>query len=163
MISERLLDLINEQINREFFSAYLYLSMAEYFESKFLKGISHWFYVQYKEELKHAEKFIGFLNEKGGRVVLRSIAEPKTDWNGALDAFTDAYNHERFITESIENIMKVAIEENDFSTQNLLNWFLDEQVEEESQTLAIVKKLELIGEHGQALYMLDRELANREG
>ncbi|MGC9100914.1 MAG: ferritin [Caldisericum sp.] len=163
MINSRLQDAINEQINREFFSAYLYLSMGQYFESKFLRGIAHWFYVQYKEELKHAEKFISFLNEKGGRVILKEIPAPKIEWNGALDVFNEAYNHEKFITSSIENIMKIAVEENDFSTQNLLNWFLDEQVEEEAQTLEIVKKIELVGEHGQALYMLDRELAQREG
>jgi len=163
MIKERIQDAINEQISREFFSAYLYLAMGMYFESKYLRGIAKWFFVQYKEELKHAEKFISYLNEKGGRVFLKAVPEPKKEWNGALDAFEEAYNHERFITESIEKIMKIAVEEDDFATQNLLNWFIDEQVEEEAQTYEIVQKIKLIGEQGQALYMLDKELGQRQG
>lgn len=161
MISERVQNAINEQINKEFYSAYLYLAMAEHFESRNLKGFARWFYVQYKEELKHAEKFISFLNERGGRVFLKAIPEPKANWSTALEAFTDAYNHERFITESIESVMKIAVEENDYATQNLLNWFIDEQVEEEEQTYLIVEKIKLVGESGQVLYLLDKELGAR--
>ncbi|MEF3245167.1 MAG: ferritin [Caldisericaceae bacterium] len=161
MIDESLVNVINEQINKEFYSAYLYLSMGQYFEKRNLKGFGRWFYIQYKEEIKHAEKLISYLNERGGRVILKSIPEPKLEWNSALEAFSDAYEHERFITNSIEGLLKLAIEKDDFATQNMLNWFIDEQIEEEANTYLIVEKIKLIGENGQMLYMLDKELGAR--
>ena len=161
MIKGRVQDAINDQINKELYSAYLYLSMAQYFEARSLKGIAHWFFVQHQEEVKHAQKFISYLNEKGGRVVLKAIQEPKFEWKSVKEAFEDTYSHEKFITESIENIMKIAIEENDFSTQNLLNWFIDEQVEEEKNSFELVEKIKFVGEDGYVLYMLDKELGTR--
>ena len=161
MIKERVQDAINEQINKEFYSAYLYLSMAEYFEAKSLNGLAHWFFVQHQEEVKHAQKFISYLNERGGRVVLKAIQEPKFEWKGVGEVFEDTYSHERFITESIENIMKIAIEENDFATQNLLNWFIDEQVEEEKNSFELIEKIKFVGVDGYAIYMLDKELGAR--
>ena len=161
MIKGRVQDAINDQINKELYSAYLYLSMAQYFEARSLKGIAHWFFVQHQEEVKHAQKLISYLNERDGRVVLKAIQEPKFEWKDAKEVFDDTYSHEKFITESIENIMKIAIEENDFATQNLLNWFIDEQVEEEKNSFELVEKIKFVGEDGYALYMLDKELGTR--
>ncbi len=161
MIKGRVQDAINDQINKELYSAYLYLSMAQYFEARSLKGIAHWFFVQHQEEVKHAQKFISYLNEKGGRVMLKAIQEPKFEWKSVKEVFEDTYSHEKFITESIENIMKIAIEENDFASQNLLNWYIDEQVEEEKNSFELVEKIKFVGEDGYALYMLDKELGTR--
>jgi len=163
MVKERVINAINEQINKEFYSAYLYLSMGQYFESRNLKGIAHWFYVQYKEEIKHGEKFITYLNQRGVRAVFKVISEPKQKWSSILEAFTDAYEHEKFITASIEGILRVAVEEEDFATQNLLDWYMDEQVGDEEKTRLLVEKIKLIGESGQGLYMLDKELGTIEG
>jgi len=161
MIKENIQKAINEQINKEFYSAYLYLAMANYFESRNLKGIAKWLFVQDKEEIGHADKFIDFLNERGGRVELTHIEAPKKDWASVLEAFEDAYNHEVFISDSINKIVELAREEKDFATEVFLGWFVKEQVEEEEQTLDIVMKLKLIGETGQALYMLDKKLGQR--
>ncbi|MGB9695074.1 MAG: ferritin [Caldisericaceae bacterium] len=161
MIKENIQKAINEQINKEFFSAYLYLSMAQYFETKNLTGMAKWLFIQYKEELSHAEKFMGYMNERGGVVELTTIEKPKTMWSSTLEAFEDAYNHEVFISESINKIAGIARAENDFATEDFLAWFINEQLEEEQQTLDIVLKLKLIGEAGQALYMLDKELGQR--
>ncbi|MGC8721370.1 MAG: ferritin [Caldisericaceae bacterium] len=161
MIKENIQKAINEQINKEFFSAYLYLSMAQHFETKNLTGMAKWLFIQYKEELSHAEKFMGYMNERGGVVELTTIEKPKTKWGSTLEAFQDAYNHEVFISESINKIAGIARTENDFATEDFLAWFINEQLEEEQQTLDIVLKLKLIGEAGQALYMLDKELGQR--
>lgn len=161
MIKESVQKAINEQINKEFYSAFLYLAMAENFEAMNLKGAAHWLFTQYKEELGHAEKFMVYMNEVGGRVELKAIDAPKREWKSILEAFEDAYKHEVFISESIHKIMDLATRENDFPTQNFLQWFISEQVEEEEQTLAIVQKARLVGEQGYAIYMLDRELAQR--
>jgi ferritin len=161
MIKENIQKAINEQINKEFYSAYLYLSMAEYFESRNLKGMAKWLFVQYREEISHAEKFINHINERSGNVELSHIEKPTALWNSALEAFDDAYKHEVFISESINKIAQLARTENDFATEDFLSWFVKEQVEEEEQTLDIVLKLKLIGEAGQALYMLDKELGQR--
>jgi ferritin len=161
MIKKSIQKAINEQINKEFYSAYLYLAMANSFESRNLKGIAKWLFVQDKEEISHADKFIDFLNEREGRVELTHIEAPKKDWASVLEAFEDAYNHEVFISDSINKIVELAREEKDFSTEVFLGWFVKEQVEEEEQTLDIVMKLKLIGETGQALYLFDKELGQR--
>jgi ferritin len=162
MVNEKIKEAINEQINKEFFSAYLYLSMGMYFESNNLKGVAGWLFIQYKEELTHAEKFIGYLNEIGGRVILKKIDEPKKEWKSILQAFEDAYKHEQFISQSIDKIVDMAFKEKDFATHNFLQWFIKEQVEEEAQTYEIVQKIKLIGTEKMSLYMLNKELGERK-
>ncbi|PMQ00827.1 MAG: ferritin [Dictyoglomus sp. NZ13-RE01] len=162
MISKNLEKAINEQINREFFSAYLYLSMAQNFEAMNLKGAANWMYKQYKEELTHAEKLIEYLNEVGGRVVLEAIEKPKTEWSSLLEAFEDTYKHEVFISQNIHKLMELAIAEKDFPTQNMLQWFVKEQVEEEEQTLYIVNLLKMVKDSVHGLIQVDMLLGKRE-
>lgn len=161
MISEKLEDIINKQINRELYSAYLYLSMAAWFESKGFSGFANWMRVQFEEETFHAMKFFDYVNERGGRVKLMDIEAPKKDWDSPLDIFNDTYEHEKKVTALINNIMKLAIDENDYAAISFLQWYVDEQVEEESHANDLVEKLKLIGNKGNALYMLDKELAAR--
>ena len=161
MLKPTMQDACNKQINAEMFSAYLYLSMATYFESKDLQGMANWMKVQAQEEMVHAMKFYDFINERRGRVVLTSIGSPKTDWSSPLEAFEDAFKHECGITGRINDLVDLAIEEKDHATQNFLQWFVAEQVEEESSVDAIVSKLKLIGDHSMGLVMLDKELGGR--
>lgn len=162
MISKKVEQAINDQINKEFYSAYLYLAMAQDFESMNFKGAAKWMFKQYKEETLHAEKFIEFINEVGGRVELKAIEKPKLKWGSLLAAFEDAYKHELFVSESIHKIMQLAIQEKDFPTQNMLQWFIKEQVEEEEQTLYIVNLLKMIKESPQGLMQIDMILGKRE-
>ncbi|HOJ94154.1 MAG TPA: ferritin, partial [Fervidobacterium nodosum] len=144
------------------FSSYLYLSMATYFDSIDLLGFGKWMKVQAREELGHAMKIYEFIYERGGRVELPAIEKPQSNWESPLKAFEAAYNHERFITESINKIYSLAKEENDYATQEFLNWFVKEQVEEEAQTELILKKLQKLQDSPTALYMLDKEAGSRE-
>ncbi|KAF2961025.1 ferritin [Fervidobacterium sp. 2310opik-2] len=162
MISERVLKALNEQVGKEIFSSYLYLSMATYFDSIDLLGFGKWMKVQAREELGHAMKIYEFIYERGGRVELPAIEKPQSNWESPLKAFEAAYNHERFITESINKIYSLAKEENDYATQEFLNWFVKEQVEEEAQTELILKKLQKLQDSPTALYMLDKEAGSRE-
>lgn len=154
-------DAINKQINKEFFSAYLYLSMSAYVESIGLKGFANWLKVQYEEEMFHAMKFYDYLLERGGRVILDSIEKPKTEWNSILNVFEEAYEHEQFITKSINELMDLAISEKDYASVSLLQWYVNEQVEEESTFLDIVEKLKLIGDDKRGLFMMDKDMAQR--
>jgi len=161
MINKKVEQAINEQINREFYSAYLYLAMAEDFETLNYKGSAHWMLKQYKEELSHAEKFIEYLNETGGRVELKAIEKPKTKWNSLLNAFEEAYKHEVFISENIHKLMHLAVQEKDFPTQNMLQWFVKEQVEEEEQTLYIANLLKMVKDQVPGLIQIDNMLGKR--
>ncbi len=161
MISQKLQDAINNQINKEIFSEYYYLSMASYFSSIGLAGFENFFLVQGEEERFHAMKMYRFLNERGGRVLLSQIDTPKTEFNSPLDVFNLAFEHEQFVTKLINDLMDVAIAENDHAAKSFLNWFVDEQVEEEASMETIVNKLKLIGNEGNGLLMLDKELAGR--
>ncbi|ABS61228.1 ferritin [Fervidobacterium nodosum] len=161
MISEKVLKALNEQVGKEIFSSYLYLSMATYFDSIDLLGFGKWMKVQAREELGHAMKIYEFIYERGGRVELPAIEKPQSNWESPLKAFEAAYNHERFITESINKIYSLAKEENDYATQEFLNWFVKEQVEEEAQTELILKKLQKLQDSPTALYMLDKEVGSR--
>lgn len=161
-LSEKMLDALNEQLNWELYSAYIYLSMSAYFESTGLRGFANWMRVQWQEELTHAMKFFDYINERGGRVRLKTIQEPKNDWNSPLEAFEEAYNHEVGVTKRIHNLAEMAFAEKDFATYNFLQWFISEQVEEESSTLEIVEKLRLIGDDKRALLFLDQELGKRQ-
>jgi len=162
-ISKELQDAINEQLNFELYSGYIYLSMAAYFEENLLDGMAHWMRIQAKEEYEHAERFWKFIAERGGRVVLAAIAGPKTEWASPLAAWEDAYNHELEVTKRINKIGEIAENEKDRATMTFLNWFYNEQVEEEEQTLKVVDLLKKIGDSTNALFMLDAQLGRREG
>lgn len=150
---------INEQINREFYSAYLYLSMAAYFERQGLKGFANKMYVQYQEESTHAQKFYRYVNEKGGKVVLKAIAEVKHDWKNAVEVFEDVVKHEEFVTNCIHNLANISMEEKDHATLNLLQWYINEQVEEEAVAGEILAKLKLINGEGAGLFLMDKDLS----
>lgn len=160
-IGKKLESMINKQINAEFYSAYLYLSMAAYFDSMNLGGFSNWMRVQAKEELGHGMKFYKFVYERGGVVKLDGIQKPKSEWNGPLTVFEEAYAHEVEVTKMINELFEVAKSEKDSATQVFLGWFIDEQVEEEASADAIVQKIKMVGEKGNALILLDHELAKR--
>jgi len=153
---------LNKQLNREYFSAYLYLSMAAYFESENLKGFAHWLKVQVKEETTHAMKFFDHILERNGKVTLDKIDSPKTTWTSPLEAFKDVYEHEKKITQYINEILNISKSENDYATENFLQWFVAEQVEEEAQSLEILQKLEKIGSSSGGLFVLDHHLGKRE-
>ncbi len=161
MISSKLQDAINAQINAELWSAYLYLSMGMHFENEGLNGIANWFKIQFKEEQAHAEIFMNYLNSRSARVVLAPIAEVPTSWESPLAAFEATLEHEQKVTALINNLYHLAIEENDYATTGKLDWFISEQVEEEETAQSIVDRLKLVGDNGMGLYMLDQEFAAR--
>jgi ferritin len=161
MIPKTIQDATNEQINKELYSSYLYLSMAAYFESKNLPGFAKWMRVQADEETKHGMKFYQHLVDRGGRVLLKEIAAPRTDWKSNLDVFKETQSHEAAVTASINNLYELALKEKDYPAQVLLQWYITEQVEEEKNAAEIVQQLELIDAHGTAVLMLDHQLGKR--
>jgi len=161
MIKEKVREAINAQINAELYSSYLYLSMSAYCESINLRGFANWMKVQAQEELVHAAKFFAYVNTRGGRVLLREIAGPPTEWKSPLDAFKHVLEHEIKVTGLINDLVKLAVNENDPATQTFLQWFVNEQVEEEESANDAIQKLKLAGETGPGLFMIDRELATR--
>jgi ferritin len=161
MISKKLETAINEQINAELYSAYLYLSMSAYFESVNLNGFANWMRMQAQEEQMHAMKFFDYLNERGGRITLRDIKAPQSDWESPVEVFENVYSHEQKVTGMIHGLVDMAIEENDHAANNFLQWYVEEQVEEESSADEIVENLKLLGDSGNGLFMLDRELGKR--
>lgn len=154
-------DILNKQINAEFWSAYLYLSMSAYLAQKGLSGFANWMRVQYQEETSHALKLYDYLIARGGIVKLEPIDAVKTEWNGIKEPFTETYEHECVVTDMIHKCYEVAVEERDHATANMLQWFINEQAEEEQNALTLIDQLNLIGENGQAIYLLDKELATR--
>jgi ferritin len=152
----------NNQVKYELESAYLYLSMAAWFDGQGLAGMANWMRAQVQEEVTHAMRFVKHLTERGARVELKALGKPQAEWQSAQAAFEAAYAHEQFITGRINLLMKLALEQNDFAAQTLLHWFVDEQVEEENSTLAIAQKLRLVAGDGRGLLMLDTELAARQ-
>ncbi len=161
MLSKRMEEALNEQINAEFASAYLYLSMGSWFEEKNLEGMANWMMIQFKEEQTHALKFFQYVVERGGRVNLKPIAGPKTSWNNVIEVFEETLEHEKLVTSLINKLVDIAIEERDHATNNMLQWFVGEQVEEEANADKIINQLKMIGDHPQGIFMLDRELASR--
>jgi ferritin len=161
MISEKLEKAFNEQINKELYSEYLYLSMAVYLAHENLDGFANFMFVQTQEEHEHAMKMINYLLERGGKVILKQINEPKIDFDSVKQIFELAWDHEKFISKSINDLMDTAIEVNDHSAKGFLQWFVDEQVEEESSMEKIVHKLKLIKDNPNGLMMLDSQLAQR--
>lgn len=161
MFSKKMADALNDHVNKELYSAYLYLSMAAYFRSINLTGFANWMQVQIQEELAHAMKFYSYINERGGKVILSTIDGPPTEWDSPLAVFEATYQHEVNVTKRINNSVNLAIEEKDHATNSFLQWFVTEQVEEESSADEIRQKLKLIGSDPSGLFMLDRELATR--
>ena len=160
-ISQELVDAINDQINFEMYSAFIYLSMGTWFEEQNLSGMAHWMEVQYQEEFAHAMRFYRHLTERGARVVLKTIEGPKAEWASAHDVFADAYHHELLVTKRIYKIGDTADKLGDRSTQSLVTWFYNEQTEEEANTMGIRDKLKLIGDSIPALLQLDAQLGAR--
>ena len=162
MLSKKMLDAFNEQINKELYSAYLYLSMGAWAETQNLPGFAHWMHEQFEEETAHALKFFEYVVDRGGRVLLQAIDAPAVEWKSPLAMFEQVLEHEQFVTSLIHNLYALAVKENDYPSQVLLQWYINEQVEEEKHATYIVDTLKMVGEKGQALVMLDRELAKRE-
>jgi ferritin len=162
-LSQTLQDALNDQIKYELASAHLYLSMAAYCETLNLSGFAHWMRVQYQEEAAHAMKFFDFINDRGGRVIVHGIAQPPTDFESPLDVFQKALENEQAVSALINRLYDLATRENDYPTQVMLHWFIEEQVEEEKSATEIVELLKLTGGQGAALIMLDRQLAARRG
>ena len=162
MIKDSVRDAINAQMNREFYSASLYLAMAAYFESMTLKGFSAWMQVQAKEELAHGMKFYHYLVEQGARIHIAAMEAPRGEWGTPLEAFEHALGHEQKVTARIHELMELAMKERDHATMGFLGWFVKEQVEEEANATEIVSKLQLAAAGGAAvLYLLDHELGKR--
>ena len=161
MLSKKVLAALNKQINAEIYSSYLYLSMAAYTKSLGLDGFENWFKVQAQEELVHAMKFFDYVNERGGRVTLAAIDGPPVSWKSPRGVLEATLKHEQHVTALINALVDLALSESDHATSNTLQWFVAEQVEEEASADAIRQKLALVGDKGNALYMIDRELATR--
>jgi ferritin len=161
MINKKLQQAFNDQLNAELYSAYLYLSMAAYFHSTNLPGCSSWMLVQAREEQSHAMKFYDYLNEQGGRVMLKAINAPPTEWSSPADVFDAVYKHEQKVTGLIKALMELAAEQKDDAACRFLQWFVDEQVEEEDSAHEVLQKLKLVEYKSQELYLIDRELAKR--
>lgn len=161
MLSNKMEEALNGQLNKELYSSYLYLSMAAYFEDLNLTGMARWMRLQADEEHVHSLKFYDFIIKISGRVILGQIDKPKSTWDSPKAAFEEALGHEQFITKSINELTNLAIEEKDHSTNTFLHWFIDEQVEEEANASDIVQKFDLIADSKSGLYMLDRELGQR--
>ena len=151
----------NDHLNAEFFSSYLYLSMANCFTAKNLDGMASWMRLQSEEERVHAMKFLDYINQRGGRVALQQINQPQLDWAAPLDAFQQAYNHELEISKKIDALVDLATKESDHAAVNFLQWFVSEQVEEEANALAIVDKLKMIGDNTMGILMMDAQLGQR--
>ncbi len=161
MISQKLQDAVNEQINAELYSAYLYLSMSACFEVQGLPGFANWMKIQTQEEIAHAMKFYAYVIERMGRVELKAIDGPPLEWKTPLEAFEAALAHEQKVTGLINKLIDLAIEENDHAARGFLQWFVDEQVEEEASADSIVQKIKLAANAPGALFMLDKEMAGR--
>lgn len=162
MLNKKLESAINDQIQREFASAYIYLSMAAYFEAKTLPGFANWMRIQFHEEQAHAFKFFDFVYDRGGEVRLQSIECPPTEFTSAIDVFEQTLAHEQKITSHINDLYALALQERDYPSQNLLQWFIDEQVEEEKNAGDILEMLKMVKDNPHALLMLDRELRARQ-
>lgn len=161
MMNPKIQDAFNEQLSAELFSSYLYLSMSAYFESQNLKGMAQWMRVQAQEENMHAMRFFDFINERGGRVLLDKIGEPKTEWRSPLDAFEETCKHESKVTGLINDLADLSLAEKDHAASAFLQWFITEQVEEEATAQEIRDKLRLVSDNPVALFMIDQELGQR--
>jgi len=160
-LSKTIQDALNEHMNQEFYASYLYLSMSAYCEAINLPGFAHWMRVQSQEEYSHAMKMFGFIVTQKGRVILYPIDQPTIEFHSPLDVMQQALEHERYVSRLINQLYELAVREHDYPTQVHLQWFITEQAEEEKVASNIVEQLKMIGEEGDALLLLDRELAKR--
>lgn len=161
MLSEKLEKSLNEQLTEELYSAYLYLSMSAYFAQNNLDGFSNWMKIQYQEEQMHAMKIYDYIIDRGGEVILMEIKKPKNKWENPLHVMKDSLEHEKHITSLINNLMDLAKDEKDYATSTMLQWFITEQVEEESTVEKIVNQLDMMDGKGPGLFMLDKDLGSR--
>jgi ferritin len=161
MLSKKMEEAFNKQLNAELYSAYLYLSMAAYFYSINMNGFANWMTVQNQEETMHAMKFYSFINERGGRIRLEAIDRPALEWSSPLEVFQETLKHEEKVTALINNLVDLAIAERDHASNAFLQWFITEQVEEEASANEIIQNLQMAGNEPHALFMLDRELGAR--
>lgn len=162
MINKKVEEALNKQIQAELYSAYLYLSMAAYCEHINLGGFAHWMKLQSEEEMEHAMRIYSFVNEAGERVTLEAIEKPHSEFESPLDLFKKTLEHEKKVTQMIHELYQLALEEDDYATQVMLQWFITEQVEEESSAEEILEKLKMIEDRPRALLELDKELGARE-
>ncbi len=161
MLSQKLHAAINEQINAELWSAYLYLSMSLDAEAKGLKGVANWFFVQWQEEQDHARILMNYLNSRDCKVELKPIAEVRTEWESVLEMFQETLKHEKVVTGLINNLAAIAAEDRDFASSNMLVWFIDEQIEEEESARDMIFAVESVEGNKYGMYQLDKELATR--
>ena len=161
MLKKKIEDALNAQINAEMWSAYLYLSMAAYCHAQGQPGMGKWFEVQFKEEQDHAKILFNYVISRNGKVDLRPIEAVPTEWNSILNVFESSLRHEQSITESINKLFALTSEENDYATQSMLQWFIDEQVEEEENVQTIIDNIKMIKDNGYGIYMIDKELGQR--
>ena len=161
MLSKKMSDALNKQVNAELYSAYLYLAMSSHFDSVNLSGFANWMRVQVQEELAHAMKFYDFIVARSARVLLTRVDGPETEWDSPLAVFEATYEHECKVTGLINELVNLAISEKDHAANAFLQWFVTEQVEEEASVLEITEQLKLAGDQGGMLFMLDRELGRR--
>lgn len=161
MLSEKLQAAINDQINDELWSAYLYLAMSLDAEAKGFKGVANWFYIQWLEEQDHARIFMNYLNSRDCKVELQPIAEVRTEWTSVLEMFQETLRHEKIVTARINNLAAIAAEDKDFASSNMLVWFINEQVEEEESARDMIFATEAVDGNKYGMYQLDKELATR--
>ncbi len=161
MLSEKMAEALNKQVNWELFSSYLYLSMNSWFESTGLPGCANWMRAQAQEELYHAIKIYDFINERGGRAIMLAIDQPRTDWDNPLEVFEEVLKHEEKVTSLINDLVNLALEEKDHASHIFLQWFVSEQVEEEATAGDVLGKFRLIGDDKSGLFALDQELGKR--
>jgi len=161
MLSKKMEKALNEQINKEMYSAYLYMSMSAKSTNIGLPGFANWFMVQYNEEMEHAMKIYDYVNNQGGKIKLMVIDEPPSDFKDPMDMFKRTLKHEQFVTKCINGLVDLSIKEKDHATQIFLQWFVTEQIEEEGNDNDIISKLELAGTKGNGLFMVDKELSTR--
>ena len=161
MLNKKIEEALNAQINAEMWSAYLYLSMAAFCHTTGNPGMGHWFEVQFQEEQDHAKILFNYVIQRNGKVDLKAIKEVPTTWESVLDVFESTLKHEQTVTALINNLFALTTQENDYATQSMLKWFIDEQVEEEENATNIIDNLKMIKDNGYGLYMLDKELGAR--
>jgi ferritin len=161
MISKNMAKALNQHLNNEFYSAYLYLGMSAKCESMGYRGAANWFYLQYQEETAHAMKFYRYILDQGEEVILEQINKPQVDYDKLIDIFKDTLDHERNVTQYINELVDLAISEKDHATNAFLQWFVTEQVEEEATVSEIIDQLKIVGDSGHAMLMIDKELAQR--
>jgi ferritin len=160
-INKKVEDVLNKQVNAEFWSAYLYLSMSAWCERQGLKGFANWMRVQFQEETSHALKIHDYVLNRSGEIKLQPIAAVETSWKSILHVFEETYKHECLVTDMINNCYEVALDEKDHPTASMLKWFIDEQTEEESNALEIIDQLKLVGEKGNGIFFIDKEMSVR--